>query len=173
MTTAVLVLLPILIAVGAALVAVFLMQHRLEVQLARERQALSEARVSLESYRGTLEELDCERQAAAERRTVDDFLRDVRVERRRFLRDQKLMFATRQCLVIQERLCFRGVPLCNWVTREAPVDERTDVERLAQTLSVFNGHESPARPREEAAGVAENTQNGGNSQKAAPGEVRQ
>ncbi len=52
MTTVLWVLLPIFIAVGSALLAVYIMQQRLEVQLARERQSLSEARASIEAQKG-------------------------------------------------------------------------------------------------------------------------
>ena len=41
MTTLFWVLLPICIALGSALLAVYIMQQRLEIQLARERQSLS------------------------------------------------------------------------------------------------------------------------------------
>ena len=43
MTAVLWVVLPIFIAVGSALIAVYIMQQRLEAQLARERQSLAEA----------------------------------------------------------------------------------------------------------------------------------
>jgi len=137
MTTVLWVILPIFIAVGSALIAVYIMQQRLEAQLARERQSLSEARASIEAQKSTLEELDRLRGEAVRRKSLDEFLADLRTEQRRFVREQKMLFATRKCLVVQERLFFRNLPLCNWVEHEVVVEEGADIENLAKTLSVF------------------------------------
>ena len=131
------VLLPILLCVGSALLAVWIWQRRLEVQLARERQALSEARAALEAQQQTFEELDRLRAEAVRKQSLDDFLADLRTEQRRFLRQQKMLFAHRKCLVIQERLYFRNLPLCNWVEQEVTIEEGADIEDVAKTLSVF------------------------------------
>ncbi len=131
------VLLPILVSVGSALLAVWIWQRRLEVQLARERQALSEARVALESQQQTFEELDRLRAEAVRKQSLDEFLAELRTEQRRFLRQQKMLFANRKCLVVQERLYFRNIPLCNWVEHEVMIEEGADIEDVAKTLSVF------------------------------------
>ena len=133
------VILPIFIAVGSALIAVYIMQQRMEVQLARERQSLSEARAAIEAQRSTLEELNRLREENARTQSLEKFLSDIRTEQRRFVREQKLLFATRKCLVVQERIYFRNIPLCNWVEHETPVEEGADIEDLARTLSVFSG----------------------------------
>ncbi len=144
MTSVLWVLLPLLIAVGSALLAVFLMQQRLEVQLAYERQSLREARGAIEAQKATLEELARLREEASNRKAADTLLKDVRTERRQFIRDQKTMFATRKCLVVQERIYFRNIPLCNWVEHEAPIEEGDDIESLARALSVFSaGYQTP------------------------------
>jgi len=132
------VLLPILISLGSALLAVWIWQRRLELQLARERQALTEARTTIEAQRDTYEEMDRLRSEALQRQSLDDFLAGLRTEQRRFFRDQKMLFATRKCLVVQERLYFRNIPLCNWVEHEVPVEEGVNVEEVAKNLSVFN-----------------------------------
>ena len=131
------VLLPILVSVGSALLAVWIWQRRLEVQLARERQALSEARVTMEAQQQTFEELDTLRAEAVRKQSLDDFLAELRTEQRRFLRHQKMLFANRKCLVVQERLYFRNIPLCNWVEHEVMIEEGADIEDVAKTLSVF------------------------------------
>ena len=138
MTAVFWVLLPILISVGSALLAVWIWQHRLELQLARERRALSEARATIEGQKETFEEMDRLRAEAVQRQSLDDFLADLRTEQRRFFRDQKMLFASRKTLVVQERLYFRNIPLCNWVEHEVPVEEGVNVEEVAKTLSVFN-----------------------------------
>ena len=130
MTTILWILLPIFISVGSALLAVYIMQHWLEVQLARERQSLSEARASIE-------ELNSLRQEVARRKSLDDFLGELRTEQRQFVRQQNVLFASRKSLVVQERMYFRNIPLCNWVEHEVMVEEGADIENLAKTLSVF------------------------------------
>ena len=137
MTTILWILLPIFISVGPALLAVYIMQHRLEVQLARERQSLSEARASIEAQKGHLEELNSLRQEVARRKSLDDFLGELRTEQRQFVRQQNVLFASRKSLVVQERMYFRNIPLCNWVEHEVMVEEGADIENLAKTLSVF------------------------------------
>ena len=132
------VLLPILVSVGSALLAVWIWQRRLEVQLARERQALSEARVNPRIANSkTFEELDRLRAEAVRKQSLDEFLAELRTEQRRFLRQQKMLFANRKCLVVQERLYFRNIPLCNWVEHEVMIEEGADIEDVAKTLSVF------------------------------------
>ena len=137
MATFLWVVLPILIAIGSALLAVYIMQQRMEVGLAKERQSLSEARASLEAQMATLEELNRLREEATRRKALDEFLADLRTEQRHFIRQQKMLFATRKSLVVQERLYFRNIPLCNWVEHEVPVEEGADVDGLVKTVAVF------------------------------------
>jgi len=142
------VIIPFLIAIGSAVIAVFIVQHRMEVQLAKERQALSEARASIEAQKKTLEELDALRKDKAAHQAVDDFLSEIRTEQRHFVRDQKLLFGDRKCLVVQERLFFRNLPLCNWVQHEVAVEEGDDVHALARALSAFKPETLPGRDSE-------------------------
>ena len=78
MTAILWVVLPILIALGSALLAVYIMQQRLELQLARERQTLGEARASIEAQKATLEEVNSLREEVARRKSLDDFLSELR-----------------------------------------------------------------------------------------------
>jgi len=146
------VVLPIFISVGSALIAVYLMQQRMELQLARERQSLCEARASIEAQKQTLEELDRLRTEAVRRRSLDDFIADLRTEQRNFVRQQRSLFSTRKSLVVQERLYFRNLPLCNWVEHEVPIDEGADIKSLIRTVSVFGGDGVDAKPELVSAG---------------------
>jgi hypothetical protein len=137
MTNLLWVVLPALIALGSALLAVYIMQQRMEIQLARERQSLGEARATIEAQKATLEELNHLRAEAVRRQALDDFLADLRTERRHFIREQKLLFVSRKSLVLQERLYFRNVPLCNWVEHEVTVEEGADVDALVRTVAIF------------------------------------
>lgn len=142
------VVIPFLIAIGSALIAVFIVQHRMELQLAKERQALSEARASIEAQKKTLEEVDALRREKASHQAVDDFLSEIRTEQRHFVRDQKLLFGDRKCLVVQERLFFRNLPLCNWVQHEVAVEEGDDIQALARALAAFKPETLPGRDSE-------------------------
>ncbi len=122
---------------GSALMAVYIMQQRMEVQLARERQSLSEARATIEAQRATLDELHQLRGEKVRREALDDFLADLRTEQRHFVREQKLLFATRKSLVMQERIFFRNIPLCNWVEHEVTIEDGADVDSVIKTLTVF------------------------------------
>ncbi len=137
MTAILWVVLPIFVSVGSALIAVYIMQYRMEAQLARERQSLAEARASLDAQKDTFEELDRLRVEASKRKSLDEFLGDIRTETRRFTREQKMLFANRKCLVVQERLYFRNLPLCNWVEHEVTIEEGMNIEEVAKTISVF------------------------------------
>ena len=137
MSTLAWIVLPILIAIGSALVAVYIMQQRMEVQLARERQSLGEARATLEAQKAAMEELNVLREENARRRALDDFLADLRTEQRHFVREQRLLFMSRKSLVLQERLYFRNIPLCNWVEQEVPVEDGADLESLVKTVAIF------------------------------------
>lgn len=147
MATILWVVLPIFISVGSALIAVYLMQQRMELQLARERQSLSEARASIEAQKQTLEELDRLRTEAVRRRSLDDFIADLHTEQRNFVRQQRSLFSTRKSLVVQERLYFRNLPLCNWVEHEVPIDEGSDIKSLIRTVSVFSGGDEGGKPQ--------------------------
>ncbi|MBI3665809.1 MAG: hypothetical protein HY236_06220 [Acidobacteria bacterium] len=137
MSTLLWVVLPVFIAIGSALMAVYIMQQRMEVQLARERQTLSEARATIEAQRSTLDELHQLREEAVRRKALDEFLADLRTEERHFIREQKLLFANRKSLVLQERIYFRHIPLCNWVEHEVPIEDGADVHSLIETMSAF------------------------------------
>jgi len=117
--------------------AVYIMQQRMEVQLARERQTLSEARATIEAQKATLDELHQLRQETARRKALEDFLAELRTEERHFIREQKLLFANRKSLVLQERLYFRNIPLSNWVEHEVPIEDGADIESLAKSVALF------------------------------------
>jgi hypothetical protein len=60
---------------------------------------------------------------AARRDALDGFLKEIHVEERSHFRESKSMFSARRHLVLQERLCFRDIPLSNWVEREMVIEE--------------------------------------------------
>ena len=129
--------LPVLVAVGSGILAYFVMKARMEVAIAREREALCEARIRLESQSKTLAETIRATEESAKRKALDEFLNDLRVEERHYLREQKALFLSKKSLVLQERIYFRNIPLSSWVEHEMPVEEGADLEKLAKTVAVF------------------------------------
>jgi len=129
--------LPIVVSVGSGMLAYFVMRTRMEAAIAGERSALAEARARLESQAKTLAETLRATEEAAKRQALDEFLGDLRVEERHYLREQKALFLSKKSLVLQERIYFRNIPLSSWVEHEMPVEEGADVEKLAKTLAVF------------------------------------
>ena len=137
MSTILWVVLPILMALGAALLALDNGQRRLEVQLDRERQALTVTRRIIEDEKTKYEEKRRSWSEAAQQRVLDGWLADLRTEQRRFVRHEEKGSGIRRLLVVQERLCFRNIPLSNWLAQEVPIEEGVSVEEIAKSLSVF------------------------------------
>jgi len=129
--------LPVLVAGGSALLAFYIMQARLDVAVAKEREAVSEARIMLESFKKTMEETVKATEEGARRKALDEFLADMRTEERHYVRENKMLFMNKKSLVLQERIFFRNIPLSNWIEHEMVVEEGADIDNLAKSLSVF------------------------------------
>jgi hypothetical protein len=68
---------------------------------------------------------------------LDEFLADVHVEQRHYVKDNKLLFQNRKALVLQERIFFRNIPLSNWIEHEIVLQEGEDVDKAARGLTSF------------------------------------
>lgn len=137
-TALVWILLPLFIAMGSALLSYYLMQARLEVAVAKERESLAEAQAVIRNQEKLMEEKVRAAEEVAARQAFDQLLADFRVEERHFMRENKSMFVNRKSLVMQERLFFRNIPLSNWVEHEMVVEEGSDIKSLAEQASIFN-----------------------------------
>ena len=131
------ILLPGFVAVGSGLLAFYIMQSRMEVALAREREAMAQARGTLEAEKNSLEQALRGAKDSARREALDEFLADVHVEQRHYVRDNKLLFQNRKALVLQERIFFRNIPLSNWIEHEIVLQEGEDVDKAARSLTSF------------------------------------
>ena len=136
------ILLPGFVAVASGLLAWFVMQSRMEVALARERENLAEERGSIDAERTALEaQLGTAIRAAeetAKRTALDNFLNELRVEQRHYTRENRLLLQNRRSLVIQERMYFRNIPLSDWIEHEIMLEEGADVNRLLRDMTVFD-----------------------------------
>jgi hypothetical protein len=136
------ILLPGLTAVATGILAWFVMQSRMDVALAQQRERLAESRGALEAERNAVRDSVAIAVHAAEERTqrqaLDTFLSELRVEQRHYTRENRLLLHNRRSVVLQERMCFRNLPLSDWIEHEIPLDEGMDVERLVQDMTVFD-----------------------------------
>ena len=137
--------LPLFVAAGSALLSFYIMQARMEVAVAKEREGLAEARAVMASQERVMEEKIRAAEESTQRRAFDNFLAEFRVEERHYLRENKSLFMRKKSMVLQERLYFRNIPLSNWVEHEMTVEEGTDVRHLAKACSIF-GHNALAEP---------------------------
>lgn len=128
--------LPVFVAGGSALLSYYVMQARMEVALAKERESLAEARAMISSHKVTLDERVKATEEACKRQALDEFMHDIRVEERSYVRETKSLHALRKTMVMQERIFFRNIPLSNWIEREMLIEDGEE-SRLLPTESLF------------------------------------
>jgi hypothetical protein len=128
--------LPVFVAGGSSLLSFYIMQARMEVALAKERESLAEARATITSQKVTMEERIKATEEATKRQAMDEFMQDFRVDERSYARESKSLTSSKKTMVMQERLFFRNIPLSNWIEHEMIVEEGTDLDQLPKE-SVF------------------------------------
>ena len=136
------ILLPGLVAIGTGILAWFVMQSRMDVALAQQRERLAESRGALEAERNAVRDsVEIAVHAAeerAQRMALDNFLSELKVEQRHYTSENRLLLHNRRSVVLQERMCFRNLPLSDWIEHEIPLEDGADVERLVQDMTVFD-----------------------------------
>jgi hypothetical protein len=142
METLLWILLPGFVALTSGLLAWFVMQSRMEVKLAEQRERLAQDRGTLEAekvaVKASLETAVRAAQETARRESLDTFLEELKVERRHYTRENRLLMHNRRSLVLQERMYFRNIPLSDWIEHEIVMDEGADVQRLVQDMTIFD-----------------------------------
>lgn len=129
--------LPVFIAGGSALLAFAIMQARMEVAVSKERESTAEAKAAVHSHQVTLEQRLKATEESTRRKALEEFIQDIRVEERSYMRESKSMFSSKKLVVVQERLFFRNIPLSNWVEHEMLLEEGVDPQEAARHSSVF------------------------------------
>lgn len=125
------------LSIASSVITYLLTTLRKERDAAEQRRALASAVSALEAEKAKFEEAARGIEENARRKALDEFLADLRIEERRYVREHRVLFAHRKSLVLQERIFFRNVPISNWVEHEVPVEEGADLDALARTLSAF------------------------------------
>ena len=134
--------LPFVVSLGSGILAYIVTQARYQTAMARERETMAGASFKLICEQKALEEKVRTAEAEARRRALDEFLGDVRVEERRYLREIDSPSERRRCLVLQERVCFRNIPLSQWIERD--LDVQAEISAPEPVVAVLT---SPAAPR--------------------------
>jgi hypothetical protein len=124
-------------AFGTGVLVYFVMQSRMEVLLSKQREELAAARATLGTQKDLLETSLRNVEESARRKAMDDFLAEIRIEERHYVREQKVFFATRKSMIRQERVFFRNIPLSSWMEHEMPFEEGADMEKLVRDISVL------------------------------------
>lgn len=137
-------------AAGTGVLVFYVMQSRMEVLLSRQREELSAAKAALSAQKKELasqkKALTVQRKSldnslkcleeSVRRKAMDDFLTEIRVEERHYVREDTSLPVPRKARVRQERVYFRNIPLSNWVEHEMPIEEGTDdAENSTQVVS--------------------------------------
>lgn len=136
------ILLPGFAAVAAGVLAWFVMQSRMDVALATQRENLSETRGALEAEKAAIKAAYQSAIRAAEesarRQAFDSFLGEITVEQRHYTKENRRLGQSRRSLVLQERMFFRNLPLSDWIEHEIVLQEGVDVDRLLLDMTVFD-----------------------------------
>jgi len=137
-------LLPAIVAAGSSLLTYYIMQARMDVAVAHERETLAEVRGEVRTWKSTVEERVKSAEEETRRKALDDFMQDFRVDERHYFRENRTDELSTRSMVLQERLYFRNLPLSNWVEHEMVVEENAtgDLERLARGVSIFSTSKS-------------------------------
>ena len=136
------ILLPGFIAISSGVLAWFVMQSRMEVALANQRENLAETRGALVAEKAAVkaayQSAIHAAEEAARRQALDSFLGELNVEQRHYTRENHLLLQNRKSLVLQERMFFRHLPLSDWIEHEIVLEEGMDVQRILQNMTVFD-----------------------------------
>jgi hypothetical protein len=142
MEAALWVFLPGFVAIASGLLSWFVMQSRMEVKLAEQRETLAELRGQIKAEKESMELSVVSAAKIAEetakREAFDRFLGELKVEKRHYTRENRMLMNSRKSLVLQERMYFRNIPLSDWIEHEIMIDEGADVNRLVQDMTVFD-----------------------------------
>src|SRR5678816_790339 len=100
------VFLPGFVAIASGLLSWFIMQSRMDVKLAEQREELAESRGALIAEKAALQASLAPALKAAEetakREAFDNFLAELKVEQRHYTRENRMLMSSRKSLVLQE-----------------------------------------------------------------------
>jgi len=120
--------LPVLVAVGAAYLVWQMMQARIQVLTAHYQAAVAKM----------------ENECANRRLSPEELLADLRMERRRFVRRVTGPKGPESTLITQERLYLRNLPLTSWMQEEVPLGSGEELPGETGLVPLLEGNSSTA-----------------------------
>jgi hypothetical protein len=142
-----LIALPFVAALGSGVLSFIVVHARMEAVASREREKLVETKALLAQQEKALAERVKAVEADTRRKAFDEFLADVRIEERHYLREIDTPTERRKCLILQERVCFRNIPLSQWIERELPFVKEPGRQAPAELPAPAAIAPAPARRR--------------------------
>ena len=123
------------------MLAYYIMQARMEVAVAKEREALAQAYATIQAQTVTMDERIKATEEAARRAALDELMHDIRVEERSYVRDSNTADGARRTMVMQERVFFRNMPMSSWTEREMVIEEgpANSLSARTDTMAVAAG----------------------------------
>jgi len=125
-------------ALSAAGLVYFVMQSHHDLMLSKQRESLAEARATLEAQKQSMAVMLKSVEETTRRTSLDQFLSEIRVEERHYVREQKVRLHKQKTVVVRERIFFRNIPLSSWIEYEIPYEEGADVDQLARAGAIFS-----------------------------------
>ncbi len=129
------VVLPFFVAIGAAMLVWIFMEARMETAIAKERTALAEANNIISNHNSAWSDKVKAIEETARRKALDEMLHEIRTEERRYLRRGRTAQGGAS-LIVQERMCFRGIPLTPWTERTISAERGEELLALPPGLSL-------------------------------------
>src|SRR4051794_14150141 len=96
-------------AIASGLLVYFVMRPRREVVLSRQGKELAAVRPTLDAKREPRKDPVKNAEESTRRQALDEFMAEIRVEERSYVREHKAFFLTRKSLIRQERIFFRNL----------------------------------------------------------------
>ncbi len=127
--TVISIALPFFVALGSALLVWIFMEARMDTLVSRERAVAHAAQSQAAQQNETWNEKVKAIEETARRRAMDEMLREIRMEERRYLRRSRSGLGP-AALVVQERLSFRGIPLSPWSERILSAERGEEIVAL-------------------------------------------
>ncbi len=121
--------LPLVVALGSALLTYGLMREQTVAALAQEKALTRQAEALLRAQTEAAEDRVRSATEAARNVGMERVLGDLRVEERRFARNN--------AVVVQERLLYRNLPLSNWIEHEMAAAAGSGTEQPVLRPTVF------------------------------------
>ncbi len=103
---------------GLGVIVWYLGRMQMQVRWARKREADARCKVRIDLEQKIAEERTRATEESARCKAMDQFLSEIHVEERAYLRQRDIGTRRTRSVVVEERLYFRNLPMSNWTQQE-------------------------------------------------------